>query len=71
MSRPQLVHATCAEFADLLSEYLDDELGPLDRVRVSMHLASCTRCAQEARALAEVVRAIHRVGRPPARPASR
>ena len=56
-----LHRCTCQEAGDRLSEYLDDELGVADRARVVLHLAACPRCAAAATALAETIRAIHRM----------
>jgi anti-sigma factor RsiW len=61
MSGPVLQRCTCREVGDRLSEYLDEELGALDRARLALHLAACPRCAEAARTLAETVRAIHRL----------
>jgi anti-sigma factor RsiW len=52
---------TCPEVGDRLSEYLDEELGAVDRARLALHLAACPRCAEAARSLAETIRAIHRM----------
>lgn len=57
-----LQRCTCTEAGDRLSEYLDEELGAVDRARLGLHLAACPRCAHAARALAETVRALHRLG---------
>ena len=35
---------TCCDVTDLASEYLDDRLPILTKVRVGLHLASCTHC---------------------------
>jgi anti-sigma factor RsiW len=60
MTRPTLERCTCQEVGDRLSEYLDEELGAVDRARLVLHLAACPRCAASAAALAETIRAIHR-----------
>jgi anti-sigma factor RsiW len=59
MNQPALPRCTCREVSDRLSEYLDQELGALDRVRLALHLASCPYCAEAARSLADTIRAIH------------
>lgn len=70
MTGPVLRRCTCQEVGDRLSEYLDEELGAVDRTRLALHLAACPRCAEAARTLAETIEAIHRaagwVGRRPA-----
>jgi anti-sigma factor RsiW len=68
--QPSFARCTCAEAGERLSEYLDRELSAVDEVRVRLHLAACPRCAEVAAALAQTIRAVHRmagrVGGPPA-----
>ena len=52
---------TCAEAGERLSEYLDRELTAVDEARVGLHLAACPRCAEAAAALAQIIRAVHRM----------
>lgn len=69
MFQPALQRCTCREAGDRLSEYLDEELGAVDRARLGLHLAACPRCAAAARAMAETIRALHRLaGRGPCWP---
>jgi predicted anti-sigma-YlaC factor YlaD len=35
---------SCKELVELLTEYLDGVLGPVDRLRVDEHLAICDGC---------------------------
>jgi anti-sigma factor RsiW len=56
-----LERCSCQEAGDRLSEYLDDELGVVDRTRVALHLVACPRCAEAAKTLAETIRAVHRL----------
>jgi anti-sigma factor RsiW len=35
---------TCRELVDLLTDYLEDALSPLQRARVEEHLATCPDC---------------------------
>jgi hypothetical protein len=54
-------------WTDRLSEYLDDDLEPADRVALEQHLASCAACAEMLAELREVVaRAAALPARPPA-----
>jgi anti-sigma factor RsiW len=53
----------CEEVAERLSEFLDEELGPIATARVTLHLALCTACARFAYELAATVRALHRLPR--------
>ena len=54
--------ASCRDVADHLSQYLDGELGALDRVRLAMHLAACPRCSRDAAELARLIEAVHHLG---------
>ena len=45
----------CDEIVALLSEYLDRDLPPEACTAVETHLASCTRCGEEADALRRTV----------------
>jgi len=55
-----LQHCRCEEIGERLSEYLDEELGAVDRARVALHLVACPRCAAAAASLAETIAALHR-----------
>jgi anti-sigma factor RsiW len=61
VNRLMLEHCGCEEIGDRLSEYLDQELGAVDRARVALHLTACPRCAATATSLAETIRAVHRL----------
>ena len=37
---------TCHEVLDLLTEYLEGALAPVDRARVAAHLEECDGCAR-------------------------
>ena len=56
MNRLMLEHCGCEEIRDRLSEYIDEELGALDRARVVLHLAACPRCHATAVGLARTVK---------------
>jgi anti-sigma factor RsiW len=66
-----LEHCGCQEIGDRLSEYLDQELGAVDRARVALHLTACPRCTATAAGLAETIRAVHRLAGWPGRLQSR
>lgn len=55
------LRCTCRDVGERLSEYLDDELDAADRARVELHLSACPHCTAAAVALAETIRAIHRM----------
>jgi anti-sigma factor RsiW len=55
------------QWTDRLSEYLDDELEPVERAALEAHLASCAECAATLADLREVAaRAASLTARPPA-----
>jgi len=56
------VTSCCQHIADLLSDYLDGELGVRERVEVTLHLESCVDCARFAAELAATVRALQGLG---------
>lgn len=35
---------SCKKVAELLSQSLDEPLGPIDRLRMRMHLSMCSNC---------------------------
>jgi hypothetical protein len=43
---PPCIHSglTCREVTDRASEYLDDKISILTKVRIGLHLGSCTHC---------------------------
>jgi anti-sigma factor (TIGR02949 family) len=57
----QLRPCRCPEVCDRLSEYLDGEMGPVDRARLGLHLAACPPCAEASASLGATVRALHRL----------
>jgi anti-sigma factor RsiW len=61
MNRLMLEHCSCEEVGDRLSEYLDQELGAMDRARVLLHLTACPRCSAALTGLAETIAAVHRL----------
>jgi anti-sigma factor RsiW len=61
VNRLMLEHCGCEEIRDRLSEYIDEELGALDRARVVLHMAACTRCRETAVGLARTVQVVHRL----------
>ncbi len=43
---PEGSRLTCREVLELLTEYLDGALAPIDRARVVAHLQGCEACAR-------------------------
>jgi len=53
--------AACQQIAEMLSEFLDGELGDADLSAVTLHLEGCADCARFAAELAATVAALHRL----------
>ena len=49
----------CQRIADMLSDFLDDELGAREQWEVVLHLEGCGDCARFAAELAATVNALH------------
>lgn len=58
------------EFAELVSDYLDETLPPSDRARFEGHLADCDGCSGYLEDIRRVVNTLHEVPKPPADPAT-
>lgn len=58
---------TCSEVLAVLSDYLDDELGPTDRARVEHHVRECSVCERFGGRFSGVMHALRaNLGAPPA-----
>ena len=44
---PEPLQLSCEDCRDLLSAYVDKEIGPAHRAAIEHHLATCTRCVTE------------------------
>lgn len=44
---PQPLQLSCEDCRDLLSEYVDKEIGPEHRAAIEHHLGTCTKCVTE------------------------
>jgi anti-sigma factor RsiW len=51
----------CQELVELVSDYLDDRLPPLERARFETHLASCNGCRTYLEQIRQTVRALGRL----------
>ena len=60
IARPLEADPSCEELRQQLSDYLDDELSPAERLALEAHLSRCPECARFAQELAATVRALHR-----------
>jgi len=61
----------CDRVFELLSDYLDDELGPELRAAFEAHVQGCDRCSRFGQDFAEVVEGLRSATRPPMSPALR
>ncbi len=59
----QVVHSglSCREVADLTSKYFEERLPMMTKVRVGLHLASCSRCRTYIEQLALVSSTLRRL----------
>jgi len=55
VSRRTPISITCREAIARMSAYLDRELGPLDLVRLVLHLATCAPCRAYLRTLRRTI----------------
>ena len=44
MSDQDLTEMPCRELVELVTDYLEDRLSPIDRARFEAHLATCDAC---------------------------
>ena len=44
MAVGDMVEMTCRDLVELVTEYLEETLPPVDRVRFDAHLAACPHC---------------------------
>ena len=59
---------TCREVTDRTSEYLDDSISILTKIRVGLHLASCSHCrvyAQQIDLVSSTLRSLPKLYPPP------
>lgn len=54
--------ATCHETLDRLSDYLEDELTPRERMRIVRHLARCERCRAMRESLSRTLEQLRSLG---------
>ncbi len=52
---------TCAELVELVTEYLEGSLPPLDRLRFEGHLAACPWCANYLDQMRRTIVAVRRL----------
>jgi anti-sigma factor RsiW len=58
VSAPEL---TCQEMVELVTDFLEDRLGPAERARFEAHLALCEGCRAYLDQMRQTVRALGRI----------
>ena len=51
----------CRELVELVTDYLEDRLSPLDRARFEAHLAECEACRSYMEQFRQTIRALGRL----------
>lgn len=51
----------CRELVELITEYLEDRLSPLDRARFEAHLAECEACLTYLQQFRQTIRVLGRL----------
>ena len=61
----------CRELVELISDYLEDRLSPVDRTRFEAHLAECEACRTYLEQFRQTIRALGRLPEESLSPAAR
>ena len=61
MIEKDLPEIPCRELVELITDYLEDELSPIDRARFEAHLADCEACRTYLEQLRQTVRVLGRL----------
>jgi anti-sigma factor RsiW len=57
----ELPEMPCRELVELVTEYLEDRLAPLERARFEAHLAECEACRTYLEQFRQTIRALGRL----------
>jgi anti-sigma factor RsiW len=57
----QLPEMPCRELVELITDYLEDRLSPVDRARFEAHLAECQACRSYLEQLRRTIRVLGRL----------
>lgn len=49
---------TCQELVELVTDYLEDTLPPVERIRFEEHLAMCDGCSEYVRQMEQTIRLV-------------
>ena len=61
MSAHTLPELTCQELIELVTDYLEDCLAPVERARFDAHIADCEYCATYLEQMRETIRTLGRI----------
>ena len=56
-----LLEMPCRELVELISDYLEDRLSPIDRARFEAHLAECEACRTYLEQFRQTIRVLGRL----------
>ena len=61
MSESTLPEMPCQELVELVTDYLEERLSPVDRVRFEAHIAECEYCATYLEQMRQTIRTLGRI----------
>ena len=61
MSETTLPEMPCQELVELVTDYLEDRLSPVDRIRFEAHIAECEYCATYLEQMRQTIRTLGRL----------
>ena len=61
MSETTLPEMPCQELVELVTNYLEDRLSPVDRIRFEAHIAECEYCATYLEQMRQTIRTLGRI----------
>lgn len=71
MTVPDLQEMPCRELVELVTEYIEERLAPLDRARFEAHLSDCEACRTYVEQFRQTIRALGRLTEDDLSPAAR
>ena len=61
MSETTLPEMPCQELVELVTDYLEDRLSRVDRIRFEVHIAECEYCATYLEQMRQTIRTLGRI----------
>ena len=61
MSETTLPEMPCQELVELVTDYLEDRLSPVDRMRFEAHIAECEYCETYLEQMRQTIRTLGRI----------